>query len=160
MPIATGDKIPDEKVMVVTPEGFAPTQTGDLLGKGKVVLFGLPGAFTPTCSDHHLPGFVLRSEDLKAKGVDTIACVSVNDAFVMGAWGQTQDVGDKVVLIADGNGDFTRAMDLVFDGSGIGLGARSKRYAAIIEDGIITTLNVETKPGLDVSSAESILAAL
>ena len=160
MPIATGDKIPDEKVMVVTPEGFEPTQTGELLGKGKVVLFGLPGAFTPTCSDHHLPGFVIRAEDLKAKGVDTIACVSVNDAFVMKAWGQTQDVGDKVVLIADGNGDFTRAMDLVFDGSGIGLGARSKRYAAIIEDGIITTLNVESKPGLDVSSAESILAAL
>ena len=160
MPIATGDKIPDEKVMVVTPEGFEPTQTGELLGKGKVVLFGLPGAFTPTCSDHHLPGFVIRAADLKAKGVDTIACVSVNDAFVMKAWGQTQDVGDKVVLIADGNGDFTRAMDLVFDGSGIGLGARSKRYAAIIEDGIITTLNVETKPGLDVSSAESILAAL
>ena len=160
MPIATGDKIPDEKVMVVTPEGFEPTQTGELLGKGKVVLFGLPGAFTPTCSDHHLPGFVIRAEDLKAKGVDTIACVSVNDAFVMKAWGQTQDVGDKVVLIADGNGDFTRAMDLVFDGSGIGLGSRSKRYAAIIEDGIITTLNVETKPGLDVSSAESILAAL
>ena len=160
MPIATGDKIPDEKVMVVTPEGFEPTQTGELLGKGKVVLFGLPGAFTPTCSDHHLPGFVIRAEELKAKGVDTVACVSVNDAFVMKAWGQTQDVGDKVVLIADGNGDFTRAMDLVFDGSGIGLGARSKRYAAIIEDGIITTLNVESKPGLDVSSAESILAAL
>jgi len=160
MPIATGDKIPDEKVMVVTPEGFEPTQTGELLGKGKVVLFGLPGAFTPTCSDHHLPGFVIRAEDLKAKGVDTVACVSVNDAFVMKAWGQTQDVGDKVVLIADGNGDFTRAMDLVFDGSGIGLGSRSKRYAAIIEDGIITTLNIETKPGLDVSSAESILAAL
>lgn len=160
MPIAAGDKIPDERVMVVTPEGFEPTQTGELLGKGKVVLFGLPGAFTPTCSDHHLPGFVIRSEDLKAKGVDTIACISVNDAFVMKAWGQTQDVGDKVVLIADGNGDFTRAMDLVFDGSGIGLGSRSKRYAAIIEDGIITTLNIEAKPGLDVSSAESILAAL
>ena len=160
MPIATGDKIPDEKVMVVTPEGFEPTQTGELLGKGKVVLFGLPGAFTPTCSDHHLPGFVIRAEDLRAKGVDTVACVSVNDAFVMKAWGQTQDVGDKVVLIADGNGDFTRAMDLVFDGSGIGLGSRSKRYAAIIEDGIITTLNIEPKPGLDVSSAESILAAL
>ena len=160
MPITTGDKIPDEKVMVVTPEGFEPTQTGELLGKGKVVLFGLPGAFTPTCSDHHLPGFVIRAEDLKAKGVDTVACVSVNDAFVMKAWGQTQDVGDKVVLIADGNGDFTRAMDLVFDGSGIGLGSRSKRYAAIIEDGIITTLNIEPKPGLDVSSAESILAAL
>ena len=160
MPITAGDKIPDEKVMVVTPDGFEPTQTGELLGKGKVVLFGLPGAFTPTCSDHHLPGFVIRAEDLKAKGVDTVACVSVNDAFVMKAWGQTQDVGDKVVLIADGNGDFTRAMDLVFDGSGIGLGARSKRYAAIIEDGIITTLNVESKPGLDVSSAESILAAL
>jgi len=160
MPIATGDKIPDEKVMVVTKEGFEPAQTGELLGKGKVVLFGLPGAFTPTCSDHHLPGFVLRADELTAKGVDTIACVAVNDAFVMKAWGQTQDVGDKVTLIADGNGDFTRAMDLVFDGSGFGLGSRSQRYAAIIEDGIITTLNVESKPGLDVSSAETILAAL
>jgi peroxiredoxin len=160
MPIAAGDKIPDEKVMVVTAEGFEPRQTGELFGTGKVVLFALPGAFTPTCSDHHLPGYVLRADDLKAKGVDTIACLSVNDAFVMGAWGQTQDVGDKVVLVADGNGDFTNAMDLVFDGSGIGLGSRSKRYAAIIEDGVITALNVETKPGLDVSSAESILAAL
>ena len=160
MPITTGDKIPDEKVMVVTKEGFEPAQTGELLGKGKVVLFGLPGAFTPTCSDHHLPGFVIRSDELKAKGVDTVACVSVNDAFVMKAWGEEQQVGDKVTLIADGNGDFTRAMDLVFDGTGIGLGARSKRYAAIIEDGIVTTLNVESKPGLDVSSAETILAAL
>jgi len=160
MPIATGDKIPDEKVMVVTKEGFDLAQTGELLGKGKVVLFGVPGAFTPTCSDHHLPGFMIRAEELKAKGVDTVACVSVNDAFVMKAWGENQGVGDKVTLIADGNGDFTRAMDLVFDGSGIGLGSRSKRYAAIIEDGVITALNVESKAGLDVSSAETILAAL
>jgi peroxiredoxin len=160
MTISVGDKIPDAKVMVVTKDAFEPAQTGELLGKGKVVLFALPGAFTPTCSDHHLPGFVVRADELKAKGVDTIACLSVNDAFVMSAWGEDQGVGDKVVMVADGNGEFTKAMGLEFDGSGFGLGTRSQRYAAVIEDGIVTALNIESKPGLDVSSAESLLAAL
>jgi peroxiredoxin len=160
MAIAAGDRIPDVEVRTMTAEGPKPVQTGDVLGKGKVVLFAVPGAFTPTCSDHHLPGFVIRAEDLQAKGVDTIACIAVNDAFVMGAWGQTQNVGDKVLMLADGNGDFAEAMGLVMDGTKIGLGTRSQRYAAIIEDGVVKVLNVEPAPGLDVSSADSVLAAL
>src|SRR5256885_10750585 len=123
MPITTGDKVPDEKVMVVTPEGFEPTQTGELVGKGKVVLFGLPGAFTPTCSDHHLPGFVLRAEDLRAKAVDRIACVAVNDPFVLGAWGQARGTGDNILMLSDGNGEFTAAMGMHLDASGFGMGS-------------------------------------
>ncbi len=138
----------------------APVQTGDVLGHGKVVLFGVPGAFTPTCSDYHLPSYVIRYDDLKAKGVDAIVCVSVNDPFVMGAWGEAQHVEDRVLLLADGNGDFTKAMDLEMDGSGFGLGTRSQRYAAIIEDGVVTNLQVEPGPGLSVSAADSILEQL
>jgi peroxiredoxin len=160
MTIAVGDKIPDVKVQVATPEGPKPAQTGELLGAGKVVLFGVPGAFTPTCSDYHLPGFVLRSEDITAKGVDTIACLSVNDAFVMKAWGEAQEVGDKVVLIADGAGAFTKELGLEFDLSGAGLGVRSRRFAAIIENGVVTDLALEEGGGLDVSSADSVLAKL
>jgi peroxiredoxin len=160
MTIAVGDKIPDVKVQVATPDGPKPAQTGELLGTGKVVLFGVPGAFTPTCSDYHLPGFVLRSEDIAAKGVDTIACMSVNDAFVMKAWGEAQEVGDKVVLIADGTGAFTKELGLEFDLSGAGLGLRSRRFAAIIDNGVVTDLAVEEGGGLDVSSAESVLAKL
>ncbi len=160
MTIAVGDRIPDVKVQVPGPGGPEAAQTGDLLGKGTVVLFGLPGAFTPTCSDYHLPGFVLRAEDLKAKGVDRIACVSVNDAFVMKAWGQAHEVGDKVTLIADGSADFTRALGLDIDLTGGGLGIRSKRYSAIIRDGEVTDLSVEEGLGLDVSSAEGVLAKL
>jgi peroxiredoxin len=161
MPIAPGDTIPDVKVMTMTESGPTPLQTGEVLGSGKVVLFAVPGAFTPTCSDYHLPSFVIRNEELRAKGVDTIACLSVNDAFVMGAWGDAQQVGDGVLMLADGNGDFTRAVGLEMDGSGIGLGTRSKRYAMIIEDGTVTLLNLETAPGsIEASGAEAILAAL
>jgi peroxiredoxin len=160
MTIAVGDKIPDVKVQVPGPAGPEAAQTADLLGQGTVVLFGLPGAFTPTCSDHHLPGFVLRAEDLKAKGVDTIACVSVNDAFVMKAWGEAQHTGDKVVLIADGSANFTKELGLEVDLTGGGLGIRSKRYSAIIKDGILTDLAVEDTLGLDVSSADAVLAKL
>jgi peroxiredoxin len=124
------------------------------------VVFAVPGAFTPTCSDHHLPGFVVRADEIHAKGVETIACLSVNDPFVMGAWGRDQGVGDRVLMLADGNGDFTRAVGLEMDGSGAGLGTRSRRYAAILEDGVVKAIFVEEKPGLDVSSAESVLAAL
>ena len=159
MTIAVGDRVPDVEVRIMGAQGPEPVRTGDILGKGKVVLFAVPGAFTPTCSDHHLPGFVVRAEDLRAKGVDSVVCVSVNDAFVMGAWGKAQRVGDTVVMVADGNGTFTEAMGLVMDGSAVGLGQRSKRYAAILDDGVITALFVETK-GLDVSSVESVLAAL
>jgi peroxiredoxin len=160
MTIAVGDKIPDVKVQIPGPNGPEPAQTGDLLGKGKVVLFGLPGAFTPTCSDHHLPGFVLRAEDLHAKGVDRIVCVSVNDAFVMRAWGDANQVGDAVTLLADGSADFTRALGLEVDLTGGGLGVRSKRYAAIIDDGVVSDLAVEETLALDVSSADAVLAKL
>jgi peroxiredoxin len=146
--------------MTMTKDGPRPISSTDALGKGKVVVFAVPGAFTPTCSDHHLPGFVMRADDIRAKGVDSIACLSVNDPFVMGAWGRDQEVGDRVMMLADGNGDFTRAVGLELDGSGFGLGTRSQRYAAILEDGVVTSIFVEQKPGLDVSSAESVLAAL
>jgi len=160
MAISVGDSIPDVKLMTMTDEGPRPVQSGDALGKGKVVLFAVPGAFTPTCSDHHLPGFVLRADDLRAKGVDAVACVAVNDVFVMGAWGQSQNTGDSVLMLADGNGDFAAEMGLEMDGSGFGLGTRSQRYAAILEDGVVTELMVESAPGLDVSSADSVLAKL
>ena len=160
MTIAVGDKIPDVKVQVPGPEGPVPAQTGELLGKGRVVLFGLPGAFTPTCSDYHLPSFVLRAEDLQAKGVDKIACVSVNDAFVMKAWGEANEVGEKVTLVADGSALFTKALGLEVDLTGGGLGIRSKRYAAILDDGVVTDLAVEDGLGMEVSSADSVLAKL
>jgi glutaredoxin/glutathione-dependent peroxiredoxin len=160
MTIAVGDKIPDVKVQVPGPNGPEAAQTAELLGHGTVVLFGVPGAFTPTCSDHHLPGFVLRAEDLRGKGVDTIACVSVNDAFVMKAWGEAQAVGDSVIMIADGSAQFTKALGLEVDLTGGGLGVRSKRYAAVIRDGIVTNLAVEETLGLEVSSADAVLAAL
>jgi glutaredoxin/glutathione-dependent peroxiredoxin len=160
MTIAVGDQIPDVTLRTPTADGPSAVQSREVLGKGKVVLFAVPGAFTPTCSDHHLPGFVMRADDILAKGVDTIACVAVNDAFVMGAWGRNQKVGDKIVMLADGNGEFTEAMGLGVDLAGAGLGQRSQRYAAILEDGRVSALFVEPKPGLDVSSAESVLAAL
>jgi peroxiredoxin len=160
MAIATGDRIPDVKVFTLGESGPEATTSGEVLGTGKVVLFAVPGAFTPTCSDHHLPGFVLRAADLKAKGVDKIVCVSVNDPFVMGAWGSDQRVGQSVVMLADGNAEFTEAMGLSMDGSGFGLGARSQRYAAIIEDGTVAWLAIEPGPGLNVSSVEAVLAAL
>ena len=160
MAISVGDPIPDVKIMTITPDGPAPAQSADVLGKGKIVLFAVPGAFTPTCSEKHLPGFVVRADDLEAKGVDTIACIAVNDAFVMGAWSAQRDPDGSITFLADGNGDFTAAMGLELDGSGFGLGTRSQRYAAIIDDGVVTELLVEPSAGLDVSSAESVLAKL
>src|SRR5271155_1627516 len=160
MTIAVGERIPDIKVMTPGPDGPVPVQTGEVLGTGKVVLFAVPGAFTPTCSDYHLPSFVIRHDELKAKGVYTVACLSVNDPFVMDAWGKDQHVGDLVVMLADGNGDFTEAVGLEMDGSGFGLGTRSQRYAMVIEDGVVTTLNVEPGPGLSVSAADAVLEVL
>jgi peroxiredoxin len=160
MAISVGDRIPDVTLRTMTGDGPAAIQSADVLGTGKVVLFAVPGAFTPTCSDHHLPGFVLRAEELSAKGVDTIACISVNDPFVMGAWGEAQGTDGKVLMLADGNGEFAAEVGLEMDGSGFGLGTRSQRYAAIIDDGVVTELMVETAPGVAVSSADSVLDKL
>jgi len=156
MAVAVGDKIPD--VEVKTFKDGAPTsvQTGEVLGTGKVVLFAVPGAFTPGCSKIHLPGYVEKGAELKAKGVTTIACISVNDPWVMDAWGAAQGATD-IVMLADGNAAFTEAMGLTFDGSGAGLGTRSQRYAVVINDGIITDLEVEPAPGVDKSSCDNIL---
>jgi glutaredoxin/glutathione-dependent peroxiredoxin len=158
MAIEVGSKVPDVEVKVLKDGAPVSVQTADVLGTGKVVLFAVPGAFTPGCSKIHLPGYVAHGDELKAKGVDTIACVSVNDAWVMEAWGEAQGVGNNIVMLADGNGDFTKAMDLVMDGSGFGLGIRSRRYAAVIDNGIITELEVEPGGGVDVSSCENVLA--
>jgi len=160
MAIAVGDRIPDVKVFTFGDKGPESVTSAELLGHGTVVLFGVPGAFTPTCSDHHLPGFVSRADELRAKGADSIVCVSVNDPFVMEAWSQDQNVGKNVVMLADGNGELTAAMGLTMDGSGFGLGARSQRYAAILRDGVVSWLAIEPGPGLNVSSAEEVLAAL
>ncbi|HEX4432055.1 MAG TPA: peroxiredoxin [Frankiaceae bacterium] len=160
MTLSAGDKIPDVEVRTMGEEGPVAVRTGDVLGKGKVVLFAVPGAFTPGCSRIHLPGFVQQAQAVTDKGVDTIACIAVNDAWVMDAWGKDQQVGDSIVMLADGNGDFTKAMGLVMDGAGIGLGMRSKRYAAIIDNGVITSLDVEQKPGVDVSSCSAVLSRL
>jgi len=160
MAIAVGDPIPDIRVMTSGPEGPTHVQTADILGSGKVVLFAVPGAFTPTCSDYHLPSYVIRHDDLAAKGVDTVACISVNDPFVMAAWGKDQQVGDTVTLLADGNGEFTEAIGLEMDGSGFGLGSRSQRYAMVLEDGVVTALHVEPGAGLTVSAADAILEVL
>ena len=160
MALEVGSKIPDVAVKVMRDGKPEEVRTGDVLGSGKVVLFAVPGAFTPGCSKIHLPGYVEHGEELKAKGIDTIACIAVNDAWVMDAWGRSQGAGDKILMLADGNGDFTRAMGLEFDATGIGLGMRSQRYAAVIEDGVIVRLDVERVPGVDVSSCEAVLSHL
>lgn len=160
MSVKVGDQIPDVTLKVLGDKGPTDLTTKELFGGKKVVMFAVPGAFTPTCSEAHLPGFIVNADKIKAKGVDTIACISVNDAFVMDAWGKTRNA-EELMMVSDGNGDFAKAMGLTIDGSGMGLGIRSKRYALIAENGKITALNVEDPPtGLDVSSAEKILAAL
>jgi peroxiredoxin len=160
MTIQVGDRLPSATLTTMTAEGPKPLTTSELCEGKKVVLFAVPGAFTPTCSVQHLPGYVDNAQSLKDKGVDTVACVSVNDPFVMGAWGEDREVGEDLMMLSDGNGDFTAAIGLEMDGSGFGLGTRSQRYAMIIDDGVVSTLNVESGPGLDVSSAETILSEL
>jgi glutaredoxin/glutathione-dependent peroxiredoxin len=160
MPIAAGDRVPDVEVKVLGDKGPEAVRTGDVLGHGRVVLFAVPGAFTPGCSRVHLPGFVQQAHLLTAKGVDTIACIAVNDAWVMDAWGKDQHVDGKILMLADGNAEFTRAMGLQFDGAGAGLGTRSQRYAAVIDDGVVTRIDVEEKPGVDVSSCSAVLSHL
>jgi glutaredoxin/glutathione-dependent peroxiredoxin len=160
MAIKVGDKVPSAKLKYKTDDGIKDITTDELFAGKKVVLFALPGAFTPTCSAKHVPGFVQNIEELKKKGVATVACVSVNDAFVMGAWGKDQKADGKVMMLADGNGEFTKAMDLELDARANGLGIRSKRYAMVVDNGIIKTLNVEAPGAFEVSSAEAILKAL
>jgi peroxiredoxin len=152
--------MPSGTLTLATADGPQKVSADDYFKGKKVVLFSVPGAFTPTCSDHHLPGFVLRADDITAKGVDTIACVAVNDAWVMGAWGRALGTEDKVLMLADGNGEFTAEMGLPFDLSAVGFGTRSRRYAAILDDGVVTDLAVEEGRGVDVSSVDSVLAKL
>jgi peroxiredoxin len=160
MTIKVGDKVPSAKLKQMTAEGVKEVSTDDFFKGKKVVLFAVPGAFTPTCSAKHVPGFVQNDAALKAKGVDAVACLSVNDAFVMGAWGKDQKADGKVVMLADGNGDFTRAVGLELDATANGLGKRSKRYAMVVENGVVKTLNVEAPGAFEVSSAEAILKTL
>ena len=157
MAIQTGEKIPD---VTLKTTDMKDVSTQEIFAGKKVVLFAVPGAFTPTCSKQHLPGFVAKADEIKGRGVDSIVCVSVNDAFVMGAWGADVGVGDAVTLLADGNGDLAKALGLHFDGSGIGFGIRSQRYAAIVEDGVVRHLAVEKPMKFEVSSAGAILEAL
>lgn len=159
MTIAVGDKIPECTLHVMTDNGPAPLTTAELFDGKKVVFFAVPGAFTPGCSMTHLPGYVANADKIKAKGVDSIVCMSVNDAFVMGAWGKTQNA-EEIIMLADGNGDFTGKLGLELDGRGFGLGTRSQRFAMIVDDGIVTALNVEEGPGIDLSSAETMMALL
>lgn len=160
MPIKVGDKLPSVKLKTMTKDGMKEMTTDEIFGNGKTVLFALPGAFTPTCSAKHLPGFVGKAGDIKGKGVGKIACLSVNDAFVMNAWGKDQNVGDNVLMLADGNADFTRAVGLEMDGTGFGMGLRSKRYAMVVENGVVKHLAVEAPGQFEVSSAEAVMKAL
>jgi peroxiredoxin (alkyl hydroperoxide reductase subunit C) len=160
MTISVGDSIPAAKLMQATAEGPKEIATEDLFKGRTVVLFGVPGAFTPTCSAKHLPGFVQHRDALKAKGADVVACMAVNDAFVMGAWGKDQGVGDAVMMLADGSADFTRKLGLELDLTSRGLGVRCQRFALVAKDGKVTHLAVEAAGAFEVSKAEAVLAAL
>lgn len=160
MTIKVGDTIPSMKLMMATSDGPKETSTDDIFKGKKVVLFAVPGAFTPTCSAKHLPGFIQQADAIKAKGVDTIACIGVNDAFVMGAWAKDQGADGKVVMLADGSGAFTKALGLELDLVSRGMGVRSQRFAVVAEDGKVTQLEIEQPGGFEVSKAEAILAKL
>ena len=161
MTIKPGDKMPDAQLMHMSDAGPAPITTAELFDGKTVAMFALPGAFTPTCSNQHLPVFIQKSEELRAAGVDTIICLSVNDAFVMGAWGEQQGAGGKVMMVGDGNAELTEKLGLTMDGSGFGMGTRSLRYSMIVRDGVIETLNVEGNPGQALDSgAENLLSQL
>lgn len=160
MTIQVGDRLPNATLWTIAAGREREVSTEDLFRGKRAVLFAVPGAFTPTCSDYHLPGFVELADEIRARGVDLIACVAVNDHFVMDAWGKAREVGDKILMLADGNGDFTRAMGMVSDISRFGLGVRSRRYAAVIEDGVVKTLSVDQPGRFEVTSAEKIFEAL
>jgi peroxiredoxin len=160
MAIQVGDRLPSATLQVMTDEGPQNRTTDDLFKGKKVALFALPGAYTPTCSAKHVPGFKEKAGEFRAKGVDAIACLSVNDAFVMGAWGKDQEVGDDIVMLADGNADFTKQVGLEMDGSKFGMGTRSQRYSMLVDDGVVKQLNVEQGGEFRVSSAEHMLGQL
>lgn len=160
MTIATGDKVPSVDLYRMGDKGPEKISSTDLFGGKRTVLFAVPGAFTPTCSQAHLPGYVVKADELLAKGVDQIVCLAVNDAFVMDAWGKQENSGKNILMIADGSGDFTRAVGLDWDLGARGLGQRSQRYAMLIEDGIVTHLNVEEPGKFEVSDAETMLKVL
>jgi glutaredoxin/glutathione-dependent peroxiredoxin len=160
MAIKVGDKVPAGKFRYLSAEGPKEITTDDLFKGKKVAVFAVPGAFTPTCSARHLPGYVDRAGDIKAKGVDTIACIAVNDAFVMGAWGKEHKADDKVIMLADGSAEFTKAMGPELDASRNGMGIRSQRYSMLVDNGVVKALNVEQPGQFDVSSAEAMIKAL
>lgn len=156
MTIAVGDQIPAATLKIMSAQGPKDITTDEVFKGKKVVLFAVPGAFTPGCSNTHMPGYVVNADKIKAKGVDTIACVSVNDAFVMGAWGHQQNA-DAILMLADGNGVFTKALGLELDATGFGMGIRSQRFAMIVDNGVVTYLAVEPNAGVDVSAAEKVM---
>ena len=159
MTISVGDKLPDVTLVKATADGPEKVQSSEYFAGRKVALFSVPGAFTPTCSARHLPGYVEKADELKAKGVDEIACTAVNDAFVMNAWKSANDA-DAITMLADGNGDFAEAIGLTMDGSGFGLGTRGQRYSMIVEDGVVKELNVEAPGDFSVSSADHMLGQM
>jgi peroxiredoxin len=160
MAIKVGDKMPSGTLTVVTKEGPQKVSADEFFKGKKVVLFSVPGAFTPTCDAKHLPGFVERAADLRAKGIDTIACLAVNDPFVMKAWGKAQGVEGKVEMLADGNAEYTKALGLDFDASGFGMGTRGQRFALIVDDGTVKQVNVEAKGEFKISSADFVIEQL
>jgi peroxiredoxin len=160
MTISVGDKLPEATFKTITDDGPKDLSTADIFAGRKVVLFGVPGAFTPTCSNNHLPGYIENRDAILARGVDTIAVVSVNDQFVMAAWARFSGAEDKILFLADGNGDFAKATGLSADFSANAMGLRSKRFSMIVDDGTVTALNVETQPGVNESGASKILDLL
>ncbi len=160
MPIKKGDRVPAATLTRVTANGPEPVETERFFAGRKVALFAVPGAFTPTCSARHLPGFVEKADEIRAKGVDEIACLSVNDAFVMGAWAKSAGAGERITMLADGNGDFARALGLTMDGSKYGMGERAQRFSMLVDDGVVRELNIEEPGAFHVSSAEHLLGQL
>jgi peroxiredoxin (alkyl hydroperoxide reductase subunit C) len=160
MTINTGDTVPAATMFTMTADGPSAISTDDIFKSKKVAVFGLPGAFTPTCSAKHLPGFVQNADAIKAKGVDAIVCMAVNDAFVMGAWGDNQNVGDKVMMVGDGDAEFTKAAGLDLDLTGRGLGLRCQRFSMIVDDGVVQSLSIDPAGSFEATSAEKILEQL
>ena len=160
MTIKVGDRLPTTSLVKATANGPEAVSSDDYFGGRRIALFSVPGAFTPTCSARHLPGFVERADELKAKGIDEIACTAVNDAFVLGAWSQAGGAGEQVTMLADGNGDFVQALGLTMDGSKFGMGTRGQRFSMVVNDGVVEQLNVEAPGAFEVSSADHMIAQL